>query len=108
MPCLPQSLSLSGALTLARCEEHQADLRAALDKGEGVELVVSAQDEPDLAFVQLLVAAQRSAAARGQTFRFASPPTGPLAEALRSCGFRFAAGETSLDRIFAPQVGATR
>jgi cobalamin biosynthesis protein CobT len=41
----------------------------------------------DVAFIQILVAADRFASQRGKTIALASPPAGLLAETLRRCGF---------------------
>jgi len=105
MPQPEHHLNLSGPLTVAVCETLQMDLAAAFEKADEIIVGVDPDAETDLTFLQLLIAAERSAAARGKRVALRAPPTGALAEALRACGYAAAPGATSLTQIFAPQCG---
>ena len=98
-------LNLSDPLTVAVCETLQAEMAAALDQADTIVLGVDPEAEIDLTFLQLLIAADRSATARGKRIELQAPPAGAFAKALRACGFAAAPGATSLGQIFAPQGG---
>lgn len=63
--------TLPTELTIARAEELKGALLAALATGEPVELDGRAVEDVDAAGLQILVAARRSAAARGSRLAFA-------------------------------------
>jgi two-component system chemotaxis sensor kinase CheA len=105
MPKPERHLTLPGSLTVAVCETLQADLAAALDEADDIVVDVDPDAETDLSFLQLLVAAERSAHARGKRVALSAPPAGVFAEAIRVCGFAAAPGAVSLSQIFAPQGG---
>ena len=105
-PSAPERhLTLSGPLTVVACESLHAELAAALEQSDDVRLDVDPDCETDLTFLQLLIAAERSATARGKRVALLSPPAGAFAEALTACGFAVAPGATSLGQIFAPHGG---
>jgi anti-anti-sigma regulatory factor len=75
-------------LVVVRAAELKAGLLAAIAAGEGVELDGSAVIEADVAGLQVLCAARRSAAARGRALAF-SPGgrSAALSQAIRTAGF---------------------
>lgn len=105
MPNPERHLDLSGPLTVGVCESLHAELSRALDEADAVTLGVDPHSETDLTFLQLLIAFERSAAARGRRVALKAPPAGAFAKALRACGFAMAPDATSLGQIFAPQGG---
>jgi len=105
MPKPERRLNLSGPLTVAVCETLQAEFATALAQADTVVVRIDPEAEIDLTFLQLLIAADRTAKARGKRVELQTPPSGAFAEALRSCGYPFAPGVTSLGQIFAPYGG---
>jgi two-component system chemotaxis sensor kinase CheA len=97
-------IALSGPLTLTQAEGLHPEMLAALKRGGDLVLACDAEAEADVAFLQILAAAQRSAAALGRTIRFEAPPAGPLAVALTSCGFHPPEGATSLSQVLTIQA----
>ncbi len=83
-PCV---LSLTGSLTTPRAEAIHSEVLAALSGHSSVTVDCSNASDMDVAFIQILVAANRFASQRGKTVALASPPAGLLAETLRRCGF---------------------
>jgi len=96
---------LAGPLTVAVCENLQAELSAALERADDIMLSLDPDAEVDLTFLQLLIAAERSATARGKRVALEAPPTGAFAEALTACGYAAASSSTSLSQIFAAKGG---
>lgn len=84
--CETSVLALSGPATIVACHDIHARLLAALD-AEG-DLTVDCSDitETDLSFVQMLLAARRSAEARRKRLVLASPAEGALLETLARAG----------------------
>jgi anti-anti-sigma regulatory factor len=74
-------------LTTPRAEAIHAEVLAVLSGHANVVMDCSGASEMDVAFIQILVAAERFAARAGKTVALASPPAGLLAETLRRCGF---------------------
>ena len=83
----PYVLSLTGSLTTPRAEAIHSAALAALSDHPSVAIDCSNASEMDVAFVQILVAAQRFAARSGKSVGLAGPPAGLLAETLKRCGF---------------------
>ena len=83
----PFVLSLTGSLTTPRAEAIHAEVFAVLSGHSNVAIDCSNASDMDVAFIQILVAADRFAAQPGKTIALASPPAGLLAETLRRCGF---------------------
>lgn len=98
------SLSLSGGLTTPGGEDVHRRVREALNGCEELVVDCSGATEIDVSFLQILVAAQRSAERSRKTVALASPPQGVLADALRRCGFAPPPGATSLAKIFASRA----
>jgi anti-anti-sigma regulatory factor len=89
---------LRGNLTTANSEETRAAVMQALSRHDSVVLDCEGATEIDLTLVQILVAASRTAAQAHKRIELKSPPTGPLAEALRRCGFS-PSSATSLTQV---------
>lgn len=80
------TLEMPMACDLRAVRPIRDDIRAALQRGLSVTLDCAAVARTDMAFVQLAVAAGRSAARRGATVTLAGV-TPSLASALRRAGF---------------------
>jgi anti-anti-sigma regulatory factor len=83
----PYVLSLTGSLTTPRAEAIHAEVLAALSGHSCVSVDCSNASDMDVAFIQILIAANRFASQSGKTIALATPPAGLLAETLRRCGF---------------------
>ena len=83
----PYVLSLTGGLTTPRAEAIHAEVFAVVSGHSNIAIDCSNASEMDVAFIQILVAAQRFAVKSGKTVGLAAPPAGILAETLRRCGF---------------------
>ena len=83
----PYVLSLTGSLTTPRAEAIHSEVLAALNGHSRVTVDCSSAIEMDVAFIQILVAANRFASQCGKAIALASPPAGLFAETLRRCGF---------------------
>jgi ABC-type transporter Mla MlaB component len=90
---------LRGSLTIAACEAAHLELARNLAAAGSVVIETDGDAEVDLSFVQLLIAAQRSAERAGRVVALAAPPAGGLAEALISCGFQPAPNATDLKDV---------
>jgi len=87
-------LRFDGSLTLPKAEAIRSVLAAALDKGGVVAIDCGAATEVDVSFIQLLLAARRSAAQRGASLALVAPATGALRAALERGGFLTAASKS--------------
>lgn len=67
-------LDLKGDATLQTIEGMKREILAALEKAPRVEASIDGVKEFDLTFVQLLLSAQKTAAAKGKTFEVVSLP----------------------------------
>ena len=83
----PYVLSLTGSLTTPRAEAVHSEALAALNGHASVAIDCANASEMDVAFIQILVAAQRLATQSGKRVALAAPPSGVLAETLKRCGF---------------------
>ena len=82
------TLELPNELTVARAAELKALLLSALDRGEAVELSALAVSEVDVAGLQILCAARRSALARNVALAFSPLARSPaLDQAIAAAGF---------------------
>lgn len=79
-------VGFTGAATLRAAHDIADRLRAALAAGGGVELDCEGLEEVDLTFVQLVVAARKSAEAEGKRLVLGAPARGPLLAALEAAG----------------------
>jgi anti-anti-sigma regulatory factor len=81
------SVVLEGMLTIRTAEDIHTKLIDALARNTAVVIDCSAAESIDLSFIQLLLAARRSAETAGHTFALAAPASGVLAAALTQGGF---------------------
>ena len=103
------ALAFSGAATVRTVETLRSALLAAMREHAAVELDCSGIDEVDVSFIQLLLAARRSAASRGQALALAHPASGALHDALTRGGFLVALdGAASGDADFWLKEAGTR
>ena len=79
---------LSGTQTIREAEGTLQALRDALAAESSVALDCEAVEEADLSFLQLVIAARKSARNTGKSLGLAAPATGPLRAALDSAGIR--------------------
>ena len=93
-----QEVVLGGELTIRRIAGLKAELEQALALGGGLQLRLEAVAEIDLAFLQLLCAAQRQAVLQKQAFRITGDTAGRFAEVLRQSGF-VPQGNTAVDNL---------
>ncbi len=98
-------LALRGPLTVAACEIIHAELGAADERGGDIVIETDPQAEVDVAFLQLLISAERSAARAGRRVALHAPPAGGLAAALKSAGFAPPPGAVALADIFSLNAG---
>jgi ABC-type transporter Mla MlaB component len=93
------TIDLDGSQTVRGIEATYERLSATLAQHQAVEIRCDGVDELDLSFIQLLLAAKRSAHARGKSLRLTSPATGKLRLALDRSGF-LAAEESNQSTVF--------
>lgn len=93
-------LALRGNLTVSRIDEICAEVLASLEAHSVVALDCAQAEEVDIAFLQLLIAANRAAEELGKSVRFDAPPSGVLADAIGRCGFPPTSPTTSLAQTF--------
>jgi anti-anti-sigma regulatory factor len=83
----PQTVSLSGAASIRNIAQYHAVLSEGLNAGTGVVLDLGDMEEADLAFIQLVIAARRSAQARGLSLSLAGPAPETILQTLERGGF---------------------
>lgn len=81
-------LRLSEAQTIREIEETTRALRESLDGNEAVLLDCEGIEETDITFLQLVIAARKSAARRGKTLGLTARARGPLLAALDRAGIQ--------------------
>lgn len=82
-----ERLVFDGALTVRNIATVQSKIVAALQDHATVQIDCGAAAEIDLSFVQLLLAARKSAVKRGKSFSLCQPASGVLRDALMRSGF---------------------
>lgn len=80
-------VSFSGNLTVSSIAEAYAALTAGMELGGPVVVNLDAVEEVDLTLPQLLEAARRTAAAKGQPIRLEKPAQGLVLQVLQRGGF---------------------
>lgn len=95
------TVALGENLDVAASEAIHEQLREGLRSTTRLVLDAAKATEVDVTFLQMLVAAHRTAERAGKSIVFASPPSGALAASLARCGFTPRAGATSLAEILA-------
>lgn len=98
-------VTLRGPLTVAACEVVHAEFLAAQQRGLDVVIELDGDAEVDVAFLQLLISAERSAARAGRRMALHAPPSAGLASALKSAGFAPPPGAVALKDIFSLDAG---
>jgi ABC-type transporter Mla MlaB component len=83
----PGRLILDGELTIRTITSVHHRLRASLEASDSVELELGGAGPIDVSFVQLALAARRSAEAAGKRVVWAKPAAGPLRDVLIRGGF---------------------
>ena len=79
-------LDFTGPQTVREAEQVAGRLREALSGGGEVLLDCGRIEEVDLTFIQLVIAARKSAERDGKTLTLQSPAQGPLLKALDLAG----------------------
>jgi anti-anti-sigma regulatory factor len=75
-----------GFLTLAAAPKIREEILAAIDANKKVVADVSQATDADLTFIQILIAAKRTASARGKTFLISAPENGVVMQKINSVG----------------------
>jgi ABC-type transporter Mla MlaB component len=94
------TLALQGTLTISRVDELRAEILEAIHTHPSVAFDCAQAEEIDVAFLQLLIGANRTAEKLGKTVRFLAPPSALLADAIARCGFPAVPPTTSLAQTF--------
>ena len=81
------SVSLSGDVTVSSISDAYAALVAGMEHGGPVVVNLDEVQDADLTLAQLLEAARRTAAAKGQEIRLEKPAGGALLQVLQRGGF---------------------
>lgn len=79
-------VSFSGAATIRQTDETAERLKQALDQFDTVEIDCAALTEVDFSFIQVVIAALKSAEGAGKVLVLSAPASGVLLEALAVCG----------------------
>jgi anti-anti-sigma regulatory factor len=79
-------LTLLGSLTARNIRQAHADLLEVMRRHTHVRIDCSAVTDADVSFIQLILAARRSAAAEGKTISLARPASGALLVRLMQAG----------------------
>jgi ABC-type transporter Mla MlaB component len=96
-----EELELVGQLTIRRTPEIAQQIAAVL-AGSNLTLSLPYDCDVDVSFIQLLAAAQKSAAASGRAIRLSQAPAGAFHDALSRGGFL----ETGLAALWNEKEGA--
>lgn len=83
----PRSIQLAGAGGIRNIAHYHDALSEGLSAGTDVGLDLSGMEEADVAFIQLVIAARRSAQARGLTLTLSTPAPEPILQTLERGGF---------------------
>jgi len=83
----PARLSFDGSLTVRTIAPLRDAILHAFASHAAIEVDCAGAESVDLAFIQLLIAARRSAVASGKAFGLAAPAAGALRVALEQGGF---------------------
>jgi len=82
-----RSIRLSGAGGIRNITQHYEVLSEGINTGADIALDLRDVEEADLAFIQLVVAARRSAEARGLSLTLSHPAPEPTLQTLERGGF---------------------
>ncbi len=86
-PAADRVLVLKGAQTIRQAAQTREAILAALADSGDILLDCAGVEEADLSLVQIILAAQRSAASRSTRLALSEPPAGALRQALARGGF---------------------
>jgi anti-anti-sigma regulatory factor len=81
------NITLSGAGSIRNTTQYHALLSEGLSTETDLALDLRGMEEVDLAFIQLIVAARRSAQARGLSLTLSHPAPDPILQTLERGGF---------------------
>ncbi len=81
-----QTLVLQGPHTVRHAAETYAAFTAAMNAPGDIELDCAGVTEADVSFIQIILAATRSAVAQGKQLRLTAPPPPSLCSALQRAG----------------------
>jgi len=79
-------IGFSGAATIRHADEIAERLRQAFASSDRIEIDCTQVTEVDVTFLQLLIAAVKSAEASGKVLSLSAPVRGALLEAVSVCG----------------------
>jgi anti-anti-sigma regulatory factor len=82
----PFVIQCEGYLTLASAPKIRQDVMDAINAHSHVVADVSRATDADLTFIQILIAAKRTATARGKTFLINAPENGVVIEKINCVG----------------------
>ena len=82
-----REITFGGALNIREAPRLHAEILAAMASGEALVIDVSGVTEADVSFVQLLLAARRSADAQGKPLTLKGPVLEAVRAVLRRGGF---------------------
>lgn len=100
------TLALQGTLTISRVDELRVEILESIHAHPAVALDCAKAEEVDVAFLQLLIAANHTAEKLGKIVRFLAPPPPVLADAITRCGFPPVSPTTSLAQTFSLPIQA--
>lgn len=80
------TVRFSGSLSVGSLEEARRDLLAGVDGGREIRVEFGDVSQADLSFVQLLIAATRSAAGKGTALKPPSALPGPVRDVMAMAG----------------------
>ncbi len=83
----PQSVRVAGVGSIRNIAKYHGVLCEALSAGADVALDIGDIEDADLAFIQLIFAARRSADARGLSLTLSGPAPEPILQTLERGGF---------------------
>jgi len=93
----PTIVNLSGSLTIDRASALKDELLAALSASSNVHVSLSLAEELDLACLQVLYAAKKSAVSLGKEFHFAGTMPDRVLKRLAACGLCSSAASRAED-----------
>jgi anti-anti-sigma regulatory factor len=99
-------VALSGTLTLRNIEDVRGWLLDAIQTHQAITIDCAAVTEVDLSFLQLIIAARKSAASAGKSFSLAQPAAGAFLDTLGRAGLLATAGLPDVDGAFGLNSGA--
>lgn len=87
-------LGFSGSATLRQADDLADRLKEALSAGDRIDIDCGGLEEVDVSFIQLLIAARKSALASGKDLTLSAPAGGCLLAALTAAGLASAGSQS--------------